>query len=62
MTTVLGPDTDSLWVAPPNTTVVKLTISNTVMSGVLSICQTPYLDPEIIITCVVELDISEQVT
>ena len=30
-TTVLGPDTDSLWVAPPNTTVVKLTISNTVM-------------------------------
>ena len=30
--TVLGDDTDALWVAPPNTTVVRLTISNTVLS------------------------------
>ena len=28
-TSVLEPDPDSLWVAPPNTTVSKLTISNT---------------------------------
>ena len=28
-TTVTGPDTDALWVAPANTTVVRLTIANT---------------------------------
>ena len=31
-TTVLGPETDDLWVAPPNTTLVKLTILNTEMT------------------------------
>ena len=30
-TTVTGPDTDALWVAPANTTVVKLTIADTRM-------------------------------